>query len=98
MEKELTLYKEKYQPFYNNLNNYLKSFIIPDVIAFYIYSSFEYKIINKYPLENYLNSALNIFNVNLNINKLIPKIKNILLIKYHLKIVKTNPLIIKKEH
>lgn len=94
--QEEKLYKEKYQPFYNNLNNYFETFIIPEALAFYLASSYHYHLLNKYPLENYLNSALNLFNVNCDINKIISIIEKILIIKYHLRITETKPLIIKK--
>lgn len=59
-----------YLPVCINYDNYLKEFVIPDVVAFY--------------------------NVSCDIDKLIPSIKKILRIKYNLKIVKDNPLILKK--
>lgn len=94
--KEEKLYLKKYQPFYNNLHNYLNTYIIPDVIAFYLASSFQYNCLNKYSLEIHLRSSLSLFNTNCNIKELIPVIENILLIKYNLKIISINPLILKK--
>lgn len=95
---EKSHYQRKYQPFYNNLNNYLKTYIIPEVIAFYLASSFEYNCLDNHNLENHLNSALDLFNVNININDIFPIIKTILIIKYNLHIVNNKPLILKKEH
>ena len=96
MNQEEKLYNKKYKPFYHNLTNYFNSFVIPDAMAFYIASSYEYNIIDNFSLENHLNSGLDIFNINYDIERLIPLISHILLIKYNLKIVKTNPLILKK--
>ena len=76
MNKEEKNYIEKYQPFYNNLNIYLKTFIIPEVIAFYLASSYEYNCLNKYPLKNHLNSACEIFNINFDSYELITIIEN----------------------
>ena len=47
-------------------------------------------------LYNHINSAIDVFNVRYDINKLIPSIKKILRIKYNLKIVKDTPMILKK--
>ena len=96
-EKDLINYQQKYQPFYINLNKYLKIYIIPEVIAFYLASSFEYKSLGKHNLKNHLNSALSLFNVNIDTNSIIPIVKQILKIKYNLKIIKENPLILEKE-
>ena len=89
-------FEKIYLPFYNNVNNYLNNYVIPDVVAFYIADNFYKKILSKAPLYNHINSAIDIFNVRCDIDKLIPSIKKILRIKYNLKIVKDNPLILKK--
>lgn len=81
-----------YLPVCINYDNYLKEFVIPDVVAFYIADSFYKKVLSKAPLYNYINSAIDIFNVRCDINKLIPEIEKILNIKYNLKIVTINPL------
>ena len=79
-----------------NYDNYLKEFVIPDVVAFYIADSFYKKVLSKAPLYNYINSAIDIFNVRCDIDKLIPSIKKILRIKYNLKIVNNNPMILEQ--
>ena len=66
----------------------LKMIIIED--------NFYKKILSKAPLYNHINSAIDIFNIRCDIDKLIPSIKKILRIKYNLRIVKDNPLILKK--
>ena len=85
-----------YLPVCINYDNYLKEFVIPDVVAFYIADNFYKKVLSKAPLYNHINSAIDIFNVRCDIDKLIPSIKKILRIKYNLRIVKDNPLILKK--
>ena len=85
-----------YLPVCINYDNYLKEFVVPDVIAFYIADNFYKKVLSKASLYNYINSAIDVFNVRCDIDKLIPSIKKILRIKYNLKIVKDNPLILKK--
>ena len=85
-----------YLPVCINYDNYLKEFVIPDVVAFYIADSFYKKVLSKAPLYNHINSAIDVFNVRYDIDKLIPSIKKILRIKYNLKIVNYNPMILKK--
>ena len=85
-----------YLPVCINYDNYLKEFIIPDVVSFYIADNFYKKLLSKAPLYNHINSAIDAFNVRCDIDKLISSIKKILRIKYNLKIVKDNPLILKK--
>ena len=48
------------------------------------------------PVYNHINSTIDVFNVRCDIDKIIPSIKKILRIKYNLKIVKDNPMILKK--
>lgn len=85
-----------YLPVCINYDNYLKEFIIPDVGALYIADSFYKKALSKAPLYNHINSAIDVFNVRCYIDKLIPSIKKILRIKYNLKKVKNNLMILKK--
>ena len=79
-------------PFYDNYSEYLINFVIPDVIAFYLANGHNRKCLSDCPLINHINSAIDIFNVRCDINKLIPEIEKILKIKYNLKILNTNPL------
>lgn len=89
-------FKRIYLPVCINYNNYIKEFVIPDVAFFYIADSFYKRALSKTPLYNHINSAIDIFNVSCDIDKLIPSIKKILRIKYNLKIVNDNPMILKK--
>ena len=79
-----------------NYDNYLKEFVIPNVVAFYIADNFYKKVLSKASLYNHINSAIDVFNAICDIDKLIPSIKKILRIKYNLRIVKDNPMILKK--
>ena len=67
-----------YLPVCINYYNYLKEFIIPDVVAFYLAGNFYKKVLSKAPLYNHINSAIDVFNVRCDIDKLIPYIKKIL--------------------
>ena len=85
-------FEEILLPFYNNYNEYLIKFLIPEAVAFYLANGHSRNCLSNCPLINHINSALDIFNVRCNINELMTNIKLILEIKYNLEIVKINPL------
>ena len=85
-------FEEILLPFFNNYNEYLIKFVIPDAIAFYLANGYSRNCLSDCPLINHINSALDIFNVRCNIDELKPEIELILRIKYNLKIIKINPL------
>lgn len=85
-------FEEILLPFYNNYNEYLIKFVIPDAIAFYLANGYSRNCLSDCPLINQINSALDIFNVRCNVDKLMPEIDLVLKIKYNLKIAKNNPL------
>ena len=80
-------FEEIYLPFYNNVNDYLNDYVIPDLVAFYLADC---------PLRNHINSAIDVFNCRYDMNKLIPKVKEILKIKYNLVVKNSNPLRLKR--
>lgn len=81
-------------PFYNNYNEYLINFVIPNAVAFYLANGYSRNCLSDCPLINHINSALDIFNVSCNVDELIHKIELVLKIKYNLKITKNKPLIL----
>lgn len=89
-------FEKIYLPFYNNINDYLNNYVIPDLVAFYLANAYSRHCLSECNLINHINSAIDVFNVRCDIDKLIPSIKKILRIKYYLKIVKNNPMILKK--
>lgn len=89
-------FEEILLPFYNNFNDYMIKFIIPDTVAFYLANGYFRNCLSDCSLYNHINSAIDIFNIQCNINTLIPEIKHILKIKYNLKIKNTNPLKLSK--
>ena len=89
-------FEKIYLPFYNNINDYLNNYVIPDLVAFYLANAYSRHCLSECNLINHINSAIDVFNVRCDIDKLIPSIKKILRIKYNLKIVKNNPMILKK--
>lgn len=82
--------------FYDNFEEYMVRYVILDTIAFYIANSYSGGCLNDSKLYNHINSAVDIFNRRCDIDVIIPTIEKILSIKYNLKIVKTNPLRLKK--
>ena len=89
-------FEEIYLPLYNNVNDYLNKYVIPDLVAFYLANGYSRHCLSDCSLKNHINSALDIFNCRRDISKFILKIKEILKIKYNLIIVKDNPMILKK--
>ena len=89
-------FEEILLPFYNNYNEYLINFVIPDAVAFYLANGYSRNCLSDCPLINHIYSALDIFNVRCNVNDLMQQIKLILRIKHNLKIVKNNPLKIER--
>lgn len=85
-------FEEILLPFYNNYNEYLIKFIIPDAVVFYLANGYSRNCLSDCPLINHINSALDIFNVSCNVDELIPEIELILKIKYNLEITKNKPL------
>ena len=91
-------FEKIYLPFYNNVNNYLNNYVIPDLVAFYLANGYSRHCLSECNLINHINSAIDVFNCRCDISRLIPKIKEILRIKYNLIIIiKDNPMILIKE-
>ena len=89
-------FERKWLPFFNNYSEYIQEFIIPEAVAFYLANGYIRNCLSSCPLTNHINSAIDVFNINCNIDKILSEIKKILRIKYNLKIVKNNPLKIEK--
>ena len=89
-------FERKWLPFFNNYSEYIQEFIVPEAVAFYLANGYMRNCLFSCPLTNHINSAIDVFNIVCNTNKLLPEIKKILKIKYNLKIVKNNPLKIEK--
>lgn len=88
-------FEEILLPFYDNYSEYLINFVIPDAIAFYLANGYSRNCLSDCSLINHINSAIDVFNVNCDADKLIPEIEKILKIKYNLIIVNINPLELK---
>lgn len=89
-------FEKIYLPFYNNVNDYLNKYVIPDLVAFYLANADSRHCLSECNLINHINSAVDIFNCRCDINKLIPNVKEILKIKYNLVVKNSNPLRLKR--
>lgn len=80
-------------PFYDNYNEFMESYILPEVIAFYIASSFYRNAMWESSFKQHYNSGkeyLNIFDENH--TKVKKEVIKLLRIKYSLEITNENPL------
>lgn len=89
-------FEKIYLQFYNNVNDYLNKYVIPDLVAFYLANAYSRHCLSECNLINHINSAVDIFNCRCDIIRLIPKVKEILKIKYNLVVKNTNPLRLKR--
>lgn len=89
-------FQEKYLPFYDNFEEYMVRYVIPDAVAFYIANSYLRGCLDDSKLYNHINSAVDIFNCRCDIDIIIPSIEKILNIKNNLKITGRNPLKLEK--
>lgn len=89
-------FEEIYLPFYNNVNDYLNNYVIPDLVAFYLANGYSRHCLSECNLINHINSAIDVFNCKCDISRLIPKIKEILRIKYNLVVKNTILLRLKR--
>lgn len=84
-------------PFYDNYDNFVEEYIMPEVIAFYIASAFNRNAMWEASFSQHYNSASDMFNLE---KKHYKKIKNkvikLLRIKYSLEIISENPLDFKR--
>ena len=74
---------------------FLESYIIPEIVAFYIANSFYREAMCEGSFEQFFNSALDIFNFNdVSFEKVKEEIVKLLKIKYAVKIIDEDPFIL----
>lgn len=85
-------------PFYSNYQEYIITYVIPEVIAFYIASSFSRNAMWEAAFYQHYNSAKDIFNVSddENYESIKAEVIKLLRMKYSLEIISENPLNLKK--
>ena len=80
-------------PFYENYDSYLEEYVIPEVIAFYIASSFYRNAMQEATFKQHFNSAFDMFNLTCNnYNRMKTEVIKLLRLKYSLEIISENPL------
>ena len=89
-------WEKLYLPYCDNLNKYLISFVLPQVIVFQLANAHYRGCLSKSTLEQHFNSMRNIFNVMLSLNDIKVDMVEILKIKYNLKITNEKPLVLEK--
>ena len=84
-------------PFYDNYHKYIITYVMPEVIAFYIASSFSRNAMWEATFYQHYNSAKDLINMfGENEEKVKAEVFKLLRVKYALSITNENPLEIKK--
>lgn len=85
-------------PFYDNYHEYIVTYVMSEVIAFYIASSFSRNAMWRATFYQHYNSAKDTFNIgdNEDYDKIKAEVIKLLRIKYSLEIICENPLDFKK--
>ena len=95
-EMKLEFRKQHIETYKNAVREYILNNTIPEAVAYYIKDSYYRNLLSTCPIMNHINSAIDVFNCRCDMNKLIPKVKEILKIKYNLVIKNINPLRLKR--
>ena len=85
-------------PFYDNYHEYIVTYVMPEVIAFYIASSYSRNAMWEATFYQYYNSAKDTFNIcdDKDYDKIKAEVIKLLRMKYSLEIISENPLDFKK--
>lgn len=85
-------------PFYDNYHEYIITYVMPEVIAFYITSSFSRNAMQEATFYQQYNSAKDTFNIgdDEDYDKVKAEVIKLLRMKYSLEIISENPLDFKK--
>ena len=83
--------------FYENYDSYLEEYVIPEVITFYIASSFYRNAMQEATFKQHINSAFDTFNLMCrNYKKMKAEVIKLLRLKYSLEIISEDPLDFKR--
>lgn len=86
-------YENVIDSFYDNYDSYLEEYVIPEVIAFYIASSFYRNAMWEATFKQHFNSAFDTFNLMCrNYKKMKVEVVKLLRLKYSLEIINDDPL------
>ena len=90
--------KNVIDPFYDNFDEYIVTYVMPEVIAFYIAGSFYRNAMWEATFYQHYNSAKDIFNISddENYDKVKAEVIKLLRMKYSLEIICEDPLDFKR--
>lgn len=89
--------KNVIDPFYDNFDEYVITYVMPEVIAFYIASSYYRNAMWEATFFQHYNSAKDIFNIDeKDYKRLKTEVIKLLRIKYSLEIISEDPLDFKR--
>ena len=89
--------KNVIDPFYDNFDEYVITYVMPEAIAFYIASSFYRNAMWEATFFQHYNSAKDIFNIDeKDYKRLKTEVIKLLRIKYSLEIISEDPLDFKR--
>ena len=89
-------FKDKYLPFIHDYDTFIVKNLVPEAIAYYLSEAKKQGCLVNSSLKNHIGSALDSFNIDCDIDSLIPLVSDILIKKYRLKVSQINPLILDK--
>lgn len=85
------------KPFVDNYDEYLESYILPEIISYYIANAFYRHAMYETTWLQEFNSARDILNITeIDVEKVSSEVKKLLRIKYALEVISDNPLDFKK--
>ena len=85
------------KPFVDNYDEYLESYILPEVISYYIANAYYRNAMYETTWIQEFNSARDILNiVEVDVNKVSTEVKKLLRIKYALEVISDDPLDFKR--
>ncbi len=83
-----------YLPYNNNLDKYMIKYIMPEVLSFIIAQTYYRKCLGNDDFETHFKSMLDIIEINSSLEDIKDDTINLLQIKYNLKVINENPLIV----
>lgn len=73
--------------FFDEYEEYIRNEIIPKAVAKYLALAFSKDLLSSCPIINHINSAIDIFNLELDSKVILPEIENILNKEYNIVII-----------
>ncbi|MBO5138880.1 MAG: hypothetical protein J6B89_04525 [Bacilli bacterium] len=80
------------EPWGNACNKHLHNDILPEYVAFYLATGVQMKALFSNTYKIHINSAADAFNIKYNYEFVKSKVTNILVEKYHLRVISEEPL------